>query len=421
MPSRDNVHVLVARYLRDNGYGSTLDVFKNELGLDDDMIPSDHSMTLESIIEQKKMFDLANAMEEVSLDGADPEKEWHVPFPSFKTVLPKQQPESNILFITVAKLLMNTVIDDLSSPLSPRVCILVTSADQSLRIFDFYSLDLLKVHTHLHSSPILVLHVLDESTILSGGMDGRLVASNPASGDILLQVRDHNKYLVRIAVSSDGKYLATASYDKKVYVYNISHSPSLSLEKLGTLTFPTNPEAVIFVTVGGDGEEQLRLIVSRRDSTFLYYYKLQPTVIETARHNLNPESNSWVSFCAMDIISDPADPKFIGVATSTVPHMRFMVLEAGIDNIIQNAFTKAPQDSYSTARICFRPQGSGIWCNGDDGVIRGLEVSSGNVVAELKHHDGKVKAMYSGIVDGREVLITGGFDKSVVIWELEQR
>jgi hypothetical protein len=26
---------------------------------------------------------------------------------------------------------------------------------------------------------------------------------------------------------------------------------------------------------------------------------------------------------------------------------------------------------------------------------------------ELRHHEGKVKAMFAGIVDGREVLVTG--------------
>ncbi|KAK9433478.1 WD40-repeat-containing domain protein [Lipomyces doorenjongii] len=424
MPSRDNVHVLVARYLRDNGYNNTLDAFKEELGLEDDMIPSDHSITLESIIEQKRLFDLSQDLDAVTLADNEEDK-WHVPYPEFKSILPKQSPESNILFVSVANLSIPT--DDLSSDFA-RPCIISTSADSSLRIFDFYTFELLKVYTHLHSSPILTLLVLNESTLLTGGMDGRLVVSNPATGDVITQLKDHMKYLVRIECSNDGKYVATAGYDKKVNAYSIentgSDEPTFRFNKIGTISFPTSPEAIAFVPPEKETTIEStppRLIVSRRDSTFLYYYKLFPVLSEAARHNLNPDSNSWVSFCAMDIILEPMQSKFLGVATSTVPHMRFMMLQSGVDTILKNVFTKAPQDAYSSARICWRPHGSGVWCNGDDGIIRGIELSTGNVAVELKYHEGKVKAMFAGIVDGREVLVTGGFDKTIAVWEIEKR
>ncbi|KAK9237226.1 WD40-repeat-containing domain protein [Lipomyces kononenkoae] len=426
MPSRDNVHVLVARYLRDNGYKNTLEAFKEELGLEDDMIPSDHSITLESIIEQKRLFDLSRELEAVTV--ADDEDKWHVPYPAFKSILPKQSPESNILFVSVANLSIPASTDDPSSGFPARPCILTSSADRSLRIFDFYTLELLRVHTHLHASPILSFLVFNESTLLTGGMDGRLVVSNPATGDIIAQLNDHQKYLVRIACSRDMKYVATAGYDKKVNAYSIenlgSDESNFAFAKIGTISFPTNPEAILFATTEGENESESttpRLIVSRRDSTFLYYYKLFPVLSEAARHNLNPDGTSWVSFCAMDMSLDPVDHKFLVVATSTVPQMRFMMLQSRSDQILKNVSTKAPQDAYSSARICWRPNGTGFWCNGDDGIIRGIELSTGNVVAELKHHDGKVKAMFAGIVEGREVLVTGGFDKTIAVWELEKR
>ncbi|KAK9365487.1 quinon protein alcohol dehydrogenase-like superfamily [Lipomyces kononenkoae] len=433
MPSRDNVHVLVARYLRDNGYKNTLEAFKEELGLEDDMIPSDHSITLESIIEQKRLFDLSREFEAVTV--ADNEDKWHVPYPDCKIILPKQSPESNILFVSVANLSIPPSADDQSSIYPARPCIIATSADRSLRIFDFNTFELLRVHTHLHSSPILSLVALNESVLLTGGMDGRLVVSNPATGDIIAQHKDHQKYLVRIACSEDMRYLATAGYDKKVNAYSIENlgpdDSTFTFTKLGTISFPTNPEAILFATPEDEKSSETttpRLIVSRRDSTFLYYYKLFPVLSEAARHNLNPDGNSWVSFCAMDMVLDPVESKFLVVATSTLPEMRFMMLQPGSDKILQNASTKAPQDAYSSARIFWRPNGSGFWCNGDDGIIRGIELSTGSVVAQLKHHDGKVKAMFAGIVEGREVLVTafqltyqGGFDKSIAVWELGKR
>lgn len=289
----------------------------------------------------------------------EPKDAWAIPAPNFKSLLPEQM--ANILFVKVANLSMPTSIDDPAAGNSVRPCILVTEADRSLRIFDFYTFDLLKVYLHIHSSPILMLEVLDESNIMTGGMDGRLVISTPSTGEVTVELKDHFKYLVKIAISKDHKYVATAGYDKKVHVYSLEKPESgpIVLSKIGTLTFPTNPEAAIFVYADGeDGATTTKLVVSRRDSTFLYYYKLQPNLVEFARHNLNPESNSWVSFCAMDLVLDPTEHKYLGAVTSTVPHMRFMLLESGNDTILKNAFTRAPQDAYSTSRVTWRPQGS---------------------------------------------------------------
>ena len=39
--------------------------------------------------------------------------------------------------------------------------------------------------------------------------------------------------------------------------------------------------------------------------------------------------------------------------------------------------TLAPQTPYSTPKVVWRPDGSGVWVNGDDGVLRGLESTTG--------------------------------------------
>ena len=46
--------------------------------------------------------------------------------------------------------------------------------------------------------------------------------------------------------------------------------------------------------------------------------------------------------------------------------------------------TMAPQTPYSTPQIVWRPNGSGVFVNGDDGVIRGLEAKTGKVVSTLQ-------------------------------------
>lgn len=93
----------------------------------------------------------------------------------------------------------------------------------------------------------------------------------------------------------------------------------------------------------------------------------------------------------------------------------------------------APQTPYSTPQIVWRVDGSGVWINGEDGVVRGVDVSSGEVVdvlggkGEKKGHEvgSKVRSVWAGVVrntseDGKEKegewVVSGGFDKRVIVW-----
>ena len=95
--------------------------------------------------------------------------------------------------------------------------------------------------------------------------------------------------------------------------------------------------------------------------------------------------------------------------------------------IMIQANTFAPQTAYSTPQVVWRPDGSGVWVNGDDGVVRGVEVKTGRVVTLLKdgHEVGcKIRTLWAGWVDGKdggereEWLVSGGFDKRLVIWRV---
>jgi hypothetical protein len=97
--------------------------------------------------------------------------------------------------------------------------------------------------------------------------------------------------------------------------------------------------------------------------------------------------------------------------------------------ILIQANTFAPQTSYSTPQVAWRPDGSGVWVNGDDGVVRGIEIKTGKVVALLKdgHEPGsKVRTIWAGYVavpnEGDDVkeewVISGGFDKRLIVWKV---
>lgn len=339
-------------------------------------------------------------------------------------------------------------------------------------------------------------------------MSGRLIIVH--ASDVLHSRRDHTKYAVQVAVH-DGYddedentkhdtdrprriWFATAGWDGVVFIYRINLGSSSSLisdigEPVDSIKLPTNPECIRFVKnkVSGD----LLLLVSRRDATHLYYYLIEPASEKIAandtpkdkpesyqcqylgRQNLAPHSNAWISFTPSSFAICPQDPSLLAVATSSLPHMKLMIVrllipstpptninsggnrdtsqptssesttqhetqatqalaELAIQNredaaILIQTNTMAPQTPYSTPLVVWRPDGSGVWVNGDDGVIRGIEAKTGKVAATLGdgHEPGsKVRSIWAGWVADKDMqqewLVSGGFDKRLIVWKVQE-
>jgi WD40 repeat protein len=304
--------------------------------------------------------------------------------------------------------------------------------------------------------------------------------------------RNHAKYAVQVVVTHSRYHswngtpfciAATAGWDQKICIYSFMPPTDLSsigedrdynaFETVTTISIPSNPESILFVRHPDSLE--LFLIVGRRDSTYLYYYRLTEeytelhngvdiSVQEAGRQNLAPQANAWISFSPSSLAASPTDSTLIAIATSHLPHMKLILVrllfpgpqdaaarfdgretqasqargELAIQDrenaaIILHVSTLAPQTPYSTPQVVWRPDGSGVWVNGDDGVIRGVEVRTGKVVASLKGHEvgSKVRSLWAGMVrvksssgeDGSEKeeewLVSGGFDKKVIVWKVD--
>jgi WD40 repeat protein len=322
-----------------------------------------------------------------------------------------------------------------------------------------------------NDNPILSSVPLPGHTALTT-MSGQLLLLNNATGKVVSVRRDHTKYAVQVAaakLSTSTWALATASWDGTVKLYRVGISSdneginSVILDAdlpIPTMKFQTNPESILFVR--HPDTEDLYLIASRRDSTHLYYYKLTISpdnhlqIEEAGRQNLAPHSNAWVSYTPSMLALHPSDPSLLAIATSHLPHMKLIIVRLlfpGLElaaapggtqasqartalatqdkedaAIRLQVSTLAPQTPYSTPVVVWRPDGSGVWVNGDDGAVRGIEVRTGKVVAVLKGHEAgtKVRTLWAGEVVGiedeggvREVLVSGGFDKRVFVWTVD--
>ena len=297
-------------------------------------------------------------------------------------------------------------------------------------------------------------------------MSGQLLLSN-SEGRVIDQRRDHLKYVVKVCVWTDASaeiaWIATAAWDAKVHLYRISLStgktPTLPAPS-ATITLATNPESLLFVR--HPESTQPILIATRRDSTFLFYYTADAEARLLGRQNLAPHSNAWIAFTPSAIALSPTDESLLAVATSAIPHMKLIIVRMMIPPIsttpsmaeepgsgsltaasqaraelalqdresaaIQiQCTTMAPQTAYSTPALVWRPNGTGVWVNSDDGVIRGIETSSGKIVKTLKGHEpgSKIRCLCAAIVEAEpgvreEWLVSGGFDQKLIVWKPEK-
>jgi WD40 repeat protein len=373
----------------------------------------------------------------------------------------------------------------------PSRYIVATGADRQVHLFKTdEGNDVVTSFAGHSDSPVLSYAPIQNGKyVLMTNMSGQLLLQRGA--EILSRRNDHAKYAVKViayeeddqpgeTTTSNVVWVATAGWDSKILLYRLSipsragDPDSVALnEPIAHINLPTNPESILFVR--HPDTHELILLASRRDSTYLFYYAVpSSTSTETSseckllgKQNLAPHSNAWVAFSPSCLALSPHDPGLIAVAASTLPHMKVIIVrllfpkqeqessgpppigstsaeqetqatQAFAALALQNredaaimiqANTFAPQTVYSTPQVVWRPDGSGVWLNGDDGVIRGVETMTGKVTAMLKdgHQVGsKVRAIWAGWVevqrDGKVVkeewLVSGGFDKRLIVWRV---
>ena len=349
-----------------------------------------------------------------------------------------------------------------------------TTADRRLSfIMPNSTFTLFQSKNFIHDSPILSCITIGKRylTTITTGMSGQVVLYDHKEEKVLDERRDHKKYVVQVAAwqNGDGHWIATAGWDKKIYLYRLESREPLSSGSLGapvaSLTLLTNPETATFIETPHTGEPIL--LITRRDSTSLHYYALPTSsrprsgsgeLILLGLQNLAPHSNAWIAFSLCCVSICPTDPTLLAVATSSVPHMKLIIVRLltatlvapslGSDELPTHAdqthktlgiqdredvaiqlsvSTFAPQTSYSTPQVCWRPDGSGVWVNGDDGALRGLEAKTGKIISTLKggHEEGsKIRSVWAGMVSSgveeEEWVVSGGFDKRLVVWKSEK-
>lgn len=296
----------------------TLSAFIQEAGLrPDDSIVKKGDLTIEKILEEKKVFDLSLRFEKTGLEDGE---KWSLPggiymplsvgvFASNPTSSAPSNP-NQISTLPSATNLLHVSVQGFHGE-RPFQLLIASTADRNLHILTTDTFSIYKSLPYLQDSPILSCISFGEQGLktITTGMSGQAVLYDHKVDRILDVRKDHTKYLVRVATWNE--IVVTAGWDNKVFLYRANGDFSRLGDPVAALTLSTNPETITFVE-HPDSDRPV-LLVTRRDSTSLYYYSLELELLGS--QNLAPHSNSWITFSPSSVHVCPKDPTLLAVVS----------------------------------------------------------------------------------------------------------
>ena len=553
----DTPALLVARFLRQNGYTATLAAFLDETSLSaadaeadgdtnsDGKSALDPSLTLESLVDAHRKHAASGAF--AKAESVPQSRPWRQPTPTLPTLLPSPTPGANMLRVLAAHMEVGDDGRERGSSNPPaRQHLVATTAARRVYVFD--------VAAHPHpalvadwmpaDSPVLDWHVLTPRFSLGTCMSGLVFVWANDWAKRVCERRDHRKFLVRAAVcvrnvqhqeeedasSSDGTtaavdtgrrnfYVVTAGWDHRIFVYNLSlpsdssssssssaaaEAPPTLSDPIAQLDLPTLPEdihlheaggrtdrpracaprlgrAILLCSARSDGAGIADACPSRRpvgavpSDLFGRLAHRSPRAgrhdVEHARYAARRGAHAGSRRgrgCGMPTLVRVSQPKTRKNRSSSSSRPR---RRSEPDWLLQRKTHARRQSAPRAPRTrlrrpiarrapVWRPDGSGVWVTGDDGVIRGIETGSVKVVARLgaaaaggnddgdgdetRHGtgtalpqesstqrfvghevDSKVRDLWAGWLDIRgsgdreECVLSAGFDRRCILWRME--
>ena len=292
-------------------------------------------------------------------------------------------------------------------------------------------------------------------------------------------LRHHAKFVVRVAFNKSGTMLASAGYDRRINFYQLkSHSFTddgleIEFDLLHSVELPTNPETLLFLPSSG-GPERDWLVYTRRGDNFVHYIALPSSAAagtsigdeahqklanlslsdvqdwDDVRYNTNPSSSDMhVSYSILDVSLHPSG-KYLSLQTgdhamsssitqaassSASALSRILLFPLHSDQRAATLWTGAACSAYASPRHAWLPSGRGVWVNGEDGMVRLVDLQ-GKTRASVPIHgvsdrsgemDGSVSWSRGGggntvikdlVALDEETLASCGFDKTVRITRL---
>lgn len=413
-----SVHLFVAHFLKKEGYVETLKAFENEHGrtISTDL-PQGEDLG-EIIADRLKYLTIdekPQSLHEVLLDESlkllkrDQFKEWSAPYPRNAVEL------SSIDELVVACALFERGGDEYAIFATAKLELVVVDLKSRKRVF--------------RGSRIIGLVVIRKIQVVGPllllcGMNGKLYICTFGDGLLELQIirekQLHDRLVsdLKVVRWKEKNYLVSLGWDFLVKVHEITDNSiqevflpyKLSTRGICMDACVYNDQLVILV---GKSEITLMDVLTVKNNAVTLSYRIALNDAEFTAAGFSPH--------AIQIYSGGKVP-LVAVGTSHEPFMRLVVVSLkGFgdegesirrNQIVTNINSLSPQDKYSLALLSWRPDGSGVWVYGEDGVIRGIDLLKEDVVVTLNKSQDRIKSF---AVSG-DLLLVCGTDKRVFLW-----
>nr|XP_031861630.1 uncharacterized protein CI109_002860 [Kwoniella shandongensis]KAA5528702.1 hypothetical protein CI109_002860 [Kwoniella shandongensis] len=329
--------------------------------------------------------------------------------------------------------------------------IITTSVDKSLKIIDYQSGEVERI-LQPHRAAILAfaLHPTNPRYLLTGSMDGTTVLTDLVT-DQPSQTFTSSKFVVRVAFSPDGQYIATASYDHHIVIYQATSSahpppfteddipldetddaqlacdPDLRYTEVHRIKVDSNPEAILF------HPESSWLMYTTRSSHLLTYVRLPSSSTEgqwqvkTKSFNPHPMDNH-VSFAVLNLALHPSGRV---IACQTGDHRggageRILIygVEPEETERLACLWTGSEGDDFVLPRMAWLPDGSALITTTPNGYLNLISLS-GETRSSVKIHGAQDLGQASSEVvrdcyvvstdDGDWEVLSVGYDRQIRI------
>lgn len=416
-----SVHSFVAHFLKENGYHETLKSFENEHGTQIvTELPSDESLT--DIITDRLKYLTTEPLTDNSVDlllnkdlrevKKNQIKDWSTPYPKISNEIAK---------------ISDLVIDSAVMTIGDKEFVLMSTSSKALVVVDLETgSEKLRVPNAIGGVVIRKIVITADFVVLCG-MQGKAYLCQFSEDALELKIIAEEQIHARLIVEvrcirwNNRDFLVSLGWDFFVKVFQIDET---GIHPYGEPFKLVNQGSCMDACVFNN---TLVILIGKSEITLLDVIRIdehQQLVLD-CRIALNDAEFSASGFSPMcvRIFSDGEGVPLVAVGTSHEPFMRAIIVslnevgkaQDGVirrNQIIANVNTMCPQDKYSQAVLDWRTDGTGLWVLGDDGFVRGVDLSSGKIAVELSGHDGRIKSL----AVCTSTLVTGGTDRKILQW-----
>lgn len=437
-----SVHNLIAHFLKANNYNDTLKKFEEEHGhpisSNQADLPTKEPLQeivqdrigfkeIKSISQDTPIIDEYTVLDSILKDIIKNQLTiWKSPYPNNEQLINKG---TTIGLVISSAILQNKYL-------------LLSTAEMKFFIIDLQSGE--KVYESFSPIGRVVIKkiiVITSTKILLIGMNGELSLFEILANDSTLSVnlinvtKIHSKLVTdaKYLETENGKYLITLGWDFLVKVFESKDDKTCLVSEHKLTVQGTCIDAIEY-------NGSIVVIIGKNDSTLLEVFSLVNRELKMVyKISLNDAeflSSIFSARCLRIFENDQGIP-LIAVATSHEPYMRLILVSlkefdtlfktiedretipTKRNQILKNLNTMAPQDKYLAPQIEWRSDGSGIWVVGEDGILRGIDLSKEQVIVEVPAHKGKIKTFTSGLdINGNEINVSCGTDRDIKLWRM---